>query len=151
MVASNTFLYSARLRTLVSPSFLLRSCRRVDGLMPPGSCQFLESDLCSRSLAHCKSSSYVSFCDFAVHGDFSQGCTASDQCEEASYAVSLFLATAVDQQIPRGGPTRVSYVAADFHQTTYLRLLLATMDSPEGDPHGALFFSVSGGSDGNLS
>ena len=40
---------------------------------------------------------------------------------------------------------------SDFHQTTYLRLLLATMDSPEGDPHGASFFSVSGGSDGNLS
>ena len=40
---------------------------------------------------------------------------------------------------------------SDFHQNTYLRLLLATMDSPEGDPHGASFFSVSGGSDGNLS
>ena len=40
--------------------------------MPPGSCQFLESDLCSRSLAHCKSSSYVSCCDFGVHGDCSQ-------------------------------------------------------------------------------
>ena len=60
-----------------------------------------------------------------------------DQCEEASYAVLLFLATPVDQQILRGGPTRVSYVAvctpsssrcfesnqepnSDFHQTTYL-------------------------------
>ena len=40
---------------------------------------------------------------------------------------------------------------SDFHQTTYLRLLLATMDSPEGDPHGTSFFAVSGGSDGNLS
>ena len=40
---------------------------------------------------------------------------------------------------------------SDFHQTTYLQLLFATMDTPEGDPHGASFFSVSGGSDGNLS
>ena len=40
---------------------------------------------------------------------------------------------------------------SDFHQTTHFRLLLATMDTPEGDPHGASFFSVSGGSDGNLS
>ena len=159
MVASSTFLYSARLRTLVSPSFLLRSCRRVDRLMPLGSCQFLESDLCSRSLAHCKSSTYVSFCDFVVHGDCSQGCTASHRFEKAS----------VEQQIPRGGPTRVRTLRivprrapvvlfesnqepkSDFHQTTYLRLLLATMDTPEGDPHGASFFSVSGGSDGNLS
>ena len=40
---------------------------------------------------------------------------------------------------------------SDFLQTTYLGLLLATMDSPEGDPHGASIFSVSCGSDGNLS
>ena len=65
-----------------------------------GSChQVLVSHWCrpfsSRSLAHCKSSSYVSCCDFGVHGDCSQGSTVSDQCEEASYAVLLFLATAV--------------------------------------------------------
>ena len=47
--------------------------------------------------------------------------------------------------------SRIKQPKSDFHQTTYLRLLLATMDSPEGDPHGASFFSVSGGSDGNLS
>ena len=38
-----------------------------------------------------------------------------------------------------------------FCLTTYLLLLLATMDTPEGDPHGASIFSVSGGSDGSLS
>ena len=90
VVASSTFLYSARLRSLVSPSLPCASCWRVDRLMPPGSCQPLESDLSSQSLAHCKSSSYVSCCDFGVHGDCSQGCTASDQCEEASYAVVCF-------------------------------------------------------------
>ena len=37
-------------------------------------------------LAQCKSSSLTSCCDFGVHCDCSQGSTASDQCEEASYA-----------------------------------------------------------------
>ena len=38
-----------------------------------------------------------------------------------------------------------------LHQTTYLRLLFATLVIPKGDPHGASIFSVSRGSVGNLS
>ena len=38
----------------------------------------------------------MSCCDFGVHGDCSQGSTASDQCEEASYAVLLCFCTPCD-------------------------------------------------------